>query len=501
MNYPKVTITGTLETTTPLHIGSGGFEPHETYRKPREGSQDASKEFVASLCADYQNHPYIPGSTIKGMLRSIAQKEAPEQSDSLFGVAKPKKNDTSNSSNTEYIAGRLYVYDAAYRGEHCNTEQRMSIAIDPLLGTAKEGALFAKRIVPVGSKFSVELQLEKTNESELEELLRWLSCFDGGPASQLGAGQNQQMGRLKWCSDLNVTKTTPEALLSWLSAEPGTSINTVTDPRPIKDFPEITSNQKAIAFQVATLSPLLCADKEWGSDAEGQADLSWMRTRDPLQYKGNSSKSSEDFALIPASTLLGWLRGRCRKILMTWIVAAAPAATLNQQNGVVDGALAELFGNEKKAGLIGFSDAKSLTEIRDKNTHTQTFNAVDRFTGAVSDGALYTMESIVNVTFASELVIRNTGRFNSNPWRGLLLFALRDAMEGDLLLGWGKAKGYGHCQLTRLELNNNQYQSWEAIYQALQKHPDFAPAQDALNRAKQQLINQVTQQQETGHVE
>ena len=43
--------------------------------------------------------------------------------------------------------------------------------------------------------------------------------------------------------------------------------------------------------------------------------------------------------------------------------------------------------------------------------------------------------------------------------KGLLLLVVRDALEGDLILGWGKGRGYGNFNL-RIRLGKILVSSW-----------------------------------------
>jgi len=73
---------------------------------------------------------------------------------------------------------------------------------------------------------------------------------------------------------------------------------------------------------------------------------------------------------------------------------------------------------------------------------------VDRFTGGVKEGALYTVQALrlpPDRFFKSKVMYRPE---KIEGWMQLLLlFAWKDAEQGDLVLGWGKARGYGRLRL------------------------------------------------------
>jgi len=66
-----MSITGTLEVLTPLHVGSGEDERDEAIDKPPGEDKHA---YSTRVQRDVLNRPYIPGTTTKGVLRSIAEK-------------------------------------------------------------------------------------------------------------------------------------------------------------------------------------------------------------------------------------------------------------------------------------------------------------------------------------------------------------------------------------------------------------------------------------------
>ena len=53
-------------------------------------------------------------------------------------------------------------------------------------------------------------------------------------------------------------------------------------------------------------------------------------------------------------------------------------------------------------------------------------------------------------------------------YKGLLLL-VRDALEGDLVLGWGKGRGYGSFKL-ELQLKKVKVKGWEALTAYLRSH-------------------------------
>ena len=166
----KVLYTGTITLKTGLHIGG-------TNAALNIGGPD---KFVVRN--PITNIPYIPGSSLKGKMRSLVEIANGEtnggkptnnphsKAGSLFGVA--GDNDNSKPS-------RLIVRDAELDINACDfsntdlpyTESKTEVAIDRV--TAKANPRTFER-VPAGAKFKLNMVLnifEGENETELKDTL------------------------------------------------------------------------------------------------------------------------------------------------------------------------------------------------------------------------------------------------------------------------------------------------------------------------------------------
>lgn len=103
-------------------------------------------------------------------------------------------------------------------------------------------------------------------------------------------------------------------------------------------------------------------------------------------------------------------------------------------------AVCRLFGSTAMARRLVVEDGdKQSTLVTDRRQHV----AIDRFTGGAVRGALFD-DLCVEGIFGVDLRVRNF-----EIWQlGLLAYILRDMEEGELPLGGGKTKGYGHCTIT-----------------------------------------------------
>ena len=142
---------GILVNETPLRVGKG----------KKEGEL-VDNPVIRTL----NNKPYIPGSSLKGVLRTLAQRIASSRNipvNDPFTI-KPDEENQPDYDPVELlfgsprIAGRVYVYDALPLGD-APTVVRPGVAIDRILGSQFPRRLFHTEYVEAGAKWSFKLKI------------------------------------------------------------------------------------------------------------------------------------------------------------------------------------------------------------------------------------------------------------------------------------------------------------------------------------------------------
>jgi CRISPR-associated protein Csm3 len=192
----RIIISGTLEVVTPLHIGSGKPEV-------KVGEVDLP------VLTDPNGQPYIPGSSLKGRVRTEAERIAREKG---MEICKPPdvKNmcgSTKNSINDFCICCRIFGtagsisvaskvrFRDAYPLEKIDALlERTGIAIDREKGTVAERALYTIQAVPAGAKFGLEIVAENLSDEELRLLKAALRSVED---SALGGSSTRGFGKVK----------------------------------------------------------------------------------------------------------------------------------------------------------------------------------------------------------------------------------------------------------------------------------------------------------------
>lgn len=451
-NYHRIRITGCLITDSALHVGSG------EEKALLEGHYSA-------VCLDVHDKPYLPGSSLRGFLANTAcrLKFDQVQQEALFG---------SITQNDQGQAGKLRIYDAPFRQkvefftsssakvelkqqvakeqfEKSGTFFQTSTSINPILGVADEHHLFNLEIVPAGSCFDIEIVLEQADEYHLAQVLTLLIHWDGSTLSAIGGGSGKGRGRVKWQLE-KIEVLDDKQLQAWLNSD---DHNLSSHYHLLREYPnpvKLKGNSEAeIDFTLTPHGSFLLNDPTYVNDnkdnkIEGEPDLAYSRR--PTGH-----------AYIPATALRGWVRGRMRRILLSLLMETSSNFELSNKR--VDSLVDSLFGTTGQRGKLWFNDAISETI---PEPFSQTFNAVDRFTSGVAKTALYSVEAARCQHLKSSVWLQG----KLADWeKGILLLIARDLLEGELMLGWGKSRGYGSFSV-KFNHNNSNISD----HQALKEH-------------------------------
>ena len=475
--YRRIILTGTLRTLSPLHIGTGNEEILSNDNKSNIDENSSSSESISynALCLDADNQPYIPASSLRGYLRDIISQHQEDALNDLFGLARQESDNKEDINKESGNIGALRVYDALWGVNQATSQAQLisQTSINPLTATAKEHHLLTHAVVDSNSVFDLTIELDNASQQQLTLILKALNTLGQEYGGKLGKAKTSGQGSISW-EHKELKVLTEEKFIKWLEPKNTKSLsafyqsylvisemNTLVEEAKAQAF---VNNSKQITVTLAAQSPILI------NDPKACTEIAKQREKNNKDTEKDKDKNSADLlfipdllfsqankqAIIPGSSLKGWVRAQCRKILLTLINSAD--STL-ENNLDVDAIVNKLFGSTEQQGLIEFNHARaSFTE---DEIHQQTFTAIDRFTGGVKPGALYQAEAIWPKEPFS-LQIRYQDNKLKDWMRLLLLFMIRDAAQGDLILGWGKSKGYG-----RLILSSTQYSDWQSLYKTL----------------------------------
>ncbi len=468
-------IEGVLTTLTPLHIGSGWERNHPELKK-NDGYKTPVQ--VSAVAIDCNGRAYIPGSTLKGALRSWLEKNTlnDDYNDLFFRLFGKGGVNTADS-----LGGIAVFHDAPVIAPFAQeslpdwtywNKQRQTVieccnSIDRHTRTVKENHLFYREVVPAGVGFQVVISGSLT-EKDIDFLLVVLAkaFAETDNALALGADITSNAGKVAWRLN-GISPFSTKDLLFWLKR---------TDRLPLAEELAEKKREKVTVKRIKALEEMLLPACEYESFSIAlQFDaffLSGMIEQteniDDKQRKISVSRTTldEQKLILPASSFRGAFRSQAERILRTMAGSNGDGSALacdplqkKAQTGCCYKIedirereklclICQLFGAPGWKSPIQISD---FTMAQDDKLTWQSHRmiAVDRFTGAAKKSSLFTFRG------GWRPRLYGTVRYirNALPPGGLALLALtfRDLLEGDICFGYGRARGYGSCSWNTAE--------------------------------------------------
>ena len=485
----------TIEAATPLAIGSG------------------KKSILtdATINRDANDLPFIPGTTLAGLIRHAIDEEL---ADRLMGFIK-KKNDKKNEYEVE--GSRLIVTEAKLlnrKGKAIDGLLNIETAYDdedrafldgfkhaPIRqhakinhrGVTEDKGKFDEEVVPKGARFCFEMELmaNPKNEEELAEykqdfkdLLRKLRAdgFRVGGKCRNGFGKIEVVGEACLYRELDLSlpadldlylKKSASLAETWDGFEP-LELEKPQESRYTRYKLEITPKD------------FLFFGSGFGNE---DVDHSYIKEQHiTWDGDGNSGRwHSQNLSLVvPASSVKGALAHRTAfhfNKLAERFADDIPAEELANHSGKHNEAVCALFGSEgnddkyesnkkenatercdgKRRGHVLFAD---IIKLKNKKTEAKIHNHVkiDCFTGGAIEGALFDEEALLAHPDEPEmleldLLVDKDEEINKDQ-RIILAFeeALKDVCKGLLPLGGNVNKGYGQFDGKLLKDGNCIYE-------------------------------------------
>ena len=302
-------IEGVLTTTAPLHLGNGFKTPDERKRplKPEKGEAKDKKEFVEvnAVATDWRNRPVIPGSSLKGVLRSFlldvlsasqagAEILADERNRNYETIIRPGEGEEWTPVQTQekqitfmreragflerlfgtpFAEGKIEVWDCECATRDLpvatpalnNPESPpfwdktrltyidQSVAIDPDTKTAIDKKLYHYEVVPPGVDFNIAITGQNIVHIELGMLLFGLHAFNSGiwPLT-LGGMTNRGFGRCRF--ELKTIRYLHQCKISeWIE---NAALNNHAGYETLKEIPKSEIGNRVADFRTAFLAGL-----------------------------------------------------------------------------------------------------------------------------------------------------------------------------------------------------------------------------------------------------
>lgn len=434
MTFTRYELTIPVELTSELHIG----DVDEVPDRDGEGT-------VIRFCRNGLGEPTIPGRSIRGAVRAacdVVHQALEDAGDpatqngevfskenwvSLWGddtdyTGKSLLDRRLRSDDSLPIRQSALTFHAVSFPEHKDSDsgesplpRRHGVGIDRTTGAASDGALYEHEFLPRGTRFDIRITAEGHDDETME---RDQSKGIPGPASsdtvkkllefivdvltsdtvslggRTGSGQGKirviepKLRRLSGTTDAG-TLTTPADILNALIGqdEEGTSLPLELGGWTLEEPARITIEWwSPTGIFVAEDEKLTNQRKEEAQKKDPSANGVTEPLRDP------SVPWDEAQLLIPGTSIRGALRSRASRIARTVLASRGdlePLAShdIHEQIAHEPNLVRYIFGCTDYRGVVTVHDCRSI----ERGTHVEvTHNAIDRWTGGVIDGGLFT---------------------------------------------------------------------------------------------------------------
>ena len=419
------------------------------------GSDNKGIKSDSLVQRDVNGLPFIPGTTIAGLLRHTLGKDeerlmGSQEMGSPLIITEAKMLDCDGT-----------VLDGILSQETLNSEFLQNFRQLPIRQHAKIGhrgatvksGKFDEEIILKGTRFCFEMEMlsDEANDAAFRQLLNTLmsDTFRIGSGSRSGFGEIDVVGHQ--CQYKMIDLTIEEQREWYLKKS-----SSLSEEWKDADILELQKpkTQEWTSYEIE-LKPVdfLLFGSGFGND---KADMTFVReTFIDWSDECAQVKDRERVVLIPASSVKGALSHRTafHYNRLTQVFADA----LNDEErmkyvGKNNTAVKALFGSEgeltdgklqnKKRGNVLMSD---IIEELPLSTKVLNHVSIDRFTGGAIDGALFNEETLFakGHTFILNLMVNNAAFKGNDLVKTAFENTLKDLCSGMLPLGGGVNRGNG----------------------------------------------------------
>lgn len=428
MTFTRYELTIPVELTSELHIGGVDEVPD----RDGEGT-------VIRFNRNGLKEPTIPGRSIRGAVRAacdVARQALQEAGD-------PATQDGGTFSKETWIS--LWGDDTDYTGRSANDRglrsneslpirksaltfhavsfpadkpmaTRHGVGIDRTTGAASDGALYEHEFLPRGTAFTIRITAEGRDDETmgreeskgipspassasvkklLEFIVNVLTSDTVSLGGRTGSGQGRihviepKLRRISGTTDAG-TLTGPADILDALIGrdEEGTPIPLELGGWALDEPARITIHWWSPTGVFVAEDRKLTQQRQAKARAEGNPDA--PEITEPL--RDPSAAWEEAQLLIPGTSIRGTLRSRAARIARTVLASRGdlePLAShdIHEQIAAEPNLVRYMFGCTDYRGAVIVHDCRSV----ERGTRVEvTHNAIDRWTGGVVDGGLFT---------------------------------------------------------------------------------------------------------------
>lgn len=425
-----------IELETPLALSSG--------------KKDITTDALVAL--DVNGLPYLPGTSIAGVVRSIMDSH---KESSLFGFQNRKNACGSEIIFTEgkildskqnVVDGlNINAFDDELLKEYRNLPIRQHASINSK-GVTKNTGKFDEQVVYAGTRFCFEIEIvsDGTNKQAFEDVLTTIASN----SFRIGGGTRNGFGkiRVEKCNvrTLDLRKADDRNL--YLSKSSRLSDNWEGWNEDSKKTLENTVPSGWTEYKLSLRPDDFFYFGSGFGDVEGNVDNTTVRAS-KVVWSNLKGELVSECSLIPATSLKGAIRHRTAYYYNKLTGIFATPETVSDKNTDQNTAVKELFGytdgkNMRRGNAI-FSDVIKVTSKMKRKTFNHV--KIDRITNAPIDGALFTDQAdyMPKEEIITSILVKDSAFEQDDNIRKALELTLNDICNGLLPLGGNVNRGYG----------------------------------------------------------
>lgn len=427
-----------LEAKTALSIGSG----------------DKNVITDALVLTDVNGLPYIPGTSIAGVLRHAYETTyTSEKGESLFGFQKEKEGQGSRiifsdgrmiGRDGEVIDGLVEIdWEDPFYSKFKSLPIRQHCRINEL-GVAYDKAKFDQQVIYKGTRFAFEVEMVASDEEALSDLIDVLKelkkkAFRLGGNTRMGLGEVAVVDFKHRVIDCRKS----DQLSDYLNKSASLRLTNFWDHCDLES--SFSENSDWVEYQLA-LSPedFIFFGSGFGNE---RADMTCV-TESMIDWDSGKPHFLDENILIPGSSVKGAIAHRVAFHYNKIIANYADAPSLDKEQ--INQAINALFGSEEsldtekpKRGNVLVSDI-IVAPLASSSKKLLQHVKIDRFTGGAIQGALFGEEPIfARGQFFEMNVLVHKEAFSEKNIRDAFEKTLEDLCCGLLPLGGGVNRGNG----------------------------------------------------------
>lgn len=431
-----------LEAETPLVIGSG--------RKTMLTD--------AAILKDINGFPYIPGTSIAGILSHALDEKT---KGSFFGVKSTSKENDNDSKGSDIIFSEGKIIDLKgnvidgisnlsetdFSKKFKRQPKRNHVRLTDK-GVAKKAGKFDEEVIYKGCRFAFDIEMVAksgdidSTSSFFDEVLSSLYSA----TLRIGGGTRNGFGKMKVHEIKKRTLILSNKcdLAKYLNYSSNLSSN-YADWDTLK---KSSTDEGWITYEL-TLKP-----NDFFSFGAGFGDkvVDDIQVREEcIEWNDKNEGTFKEKYLIPATSLKGAIAHRVAfysNLKEGKYAMQIQAKEFDNYSGGMNKAVGLLFGYQKdkedlRRGICIFNDL--FVEKNEKKEKVLNHVSIDRFTGGAIDGALFS-EKVIDgrdLKLKTTIMVKDTGEEGLTDALECLERALKDIDLGTLTFGGGSGRGHG----------------------------------------------------------